>query len=446
MKKAMIAGILVVAILFSFPLAPTHAQETVSRRDLVIDFGNGLTTDAQLTYPAVGDGPFPGVLLVHGSGSTDMDEYLPPLVTGTGEPSRPFLQIAEYLSERGFTVLRYNKRGIGLNGTVLNQDVVVNTTFQDLKGDAEKALEVLMQQPEVDANDITIIGHSEGTAMAPRIAIEDLRVKKIVLMSAYAQNLSEIIYFQLVDRAIFYAEEVDSNHDGLLSIQEVHTTMGVENVELSPLPPNLLIENSTGEWLWYPGLDADEDGFFSIHEELKPLEIQAFEWFTTSESPWQKWLQSHFALDTNLAVIGNVSASILILQGEGDTQAPVEQAFLLEQRLTEIKHPDHTLITYPGLGHTFYPTDGWIQPLGPIQEYVLSDLAAWLKDPDRTVRYLRSALDESTTVAYIAIGIATIAVIVAVVTTFFRRQDSKMIEEGPSQKQRNILINRYKIN
>lgn len=85
------------------------------------------------------------------------------------------------------------------------------------------------------------------------------------------------------------------------------------------------------------------------------------------------------ALDTNLAVIGNVSAGILILHGEGDTRAPVEQAYLLEQRLTEINHPVHTLITYSGLGHTFYPVDGWIQPEGPIQDYVLSDIVEWLK-------------------------------------------------------------------
>jgi len=36
-------------------------------RNLVIDLGNGLKTNAQLTYPAVGRGPFPGVLLIHGS-------------------------------------------------------------------------------------------------------------------------------------------------------------------------------------------------------------------------------------------------------------------------------------------------------------------------------------------------------------------------------------------
>ncbi len=38
----------------------------------------------------------------------------------------------------------------------------------------------------------------------------------------------------------------------------------------------------------------------------------------------------------------------------------VEQALLLGQKLTELRHPDHKLITYPGLGHTFYP----VQRLG----------------------------------------------------------------------------------
>src|SRR5215207_1355594 len=47
--------------------------ETVKSRDLVIGLGNGITTNAQLTIPAVGNGPFPGVLLVAGSGAIDMN-------------------------------------------------------------------------------------------------------------------------------------------------------------------------------------------------------------------------------------------------------------------------------------------------------------------------------------------------------------------------------------
>ena len=53
--------------------------------------------------------------------------------------------------------------------------------------------------------------------------------------------------------------------------------------------------------------------------------------------------------------------------------------FLLQQRLTEVNHPDHTLITYPNLGHLFYPSSQWKNGIGPIQQYVLADLYAWFE-------------------------------------------------------------------
>src|ERR671914_208174 len=99
---------------------------TMHKREVAIELepgGGGLQTKGELTIPAVENGPFPAVLLIHGSGATDRDEYLPPMVTGTGNESRPFWQIAEYLSERGFVVLRYDKRGIGENGTILDLNV-----------------------------------------------------------------------------------------------------------------------------------------------------------------------------------------------------------------------------------------------------------------------------------------------------------------------------------
>jgi acetyl esterase/lipase len=77
---------------------------------------------------------------------------------------------------------------------------------------------------------------------------------------------------------------------------------------------------------------------------------------------------------------------ILLLQGENDTQIPLQEAMLLEQKLKEVNHPDHTLIIYPGLGHSFHPSKNWIQPLGPMEEVVLEDLYAWLTSPNRRIR------------------------------------------------------------
>jgi pimeloyl-ACP methyl ester carboxylesterase len=145
------------------------------------------------------------------------------MVTGTGNESRPFWQVAEYLSERGFVVLRYDKRGIGENGTILDLNTYANATMQHFQSDAEAALNVLMQQPEVDRERITIIGHSEGAIIAPRIAAERPHdVQNVVLMSAAAQPISDIVSYQLVNRTLFFAhQDWDANHDGLLSLEEV---------------------------------------------------------------------------------------------------------------------------------------------------------------------------------------------------------------------------------
>ena len=110
-------------------LTPAHAQasydlQTIKSRNLVIDLGNGLKTQAQLTLPMLGKGPFPGVLLIHGSGVADKDYYV-------NNNIAPFKQISQYLSERGFAVLRYDKRGVGPNFTVSDANVWGNLTFND---------------------------------------------------------------------------------------------------------------------------------------------------------------------------------------------------------------------------------------------------------------------------------------------------------------------------
>ena len=71
------------------------------------------------------------------------------------------------------------------------------------------------------------------------------------------------------------------------------------------------------------------------------------------------------------------------MQGKNDSQTPIQQALLLQHRLTDVRHPDHTLKTYPNLGHVFYPSSQWSTGIGPIHQSVLEDLFGWLSDPVR---------------------------------------------------------------
>jgi len=418
LNKFTIVGILaMVMVTFSLPGGSIYAQEgiteTIARKDLVIDLGDNLTTDAQLTFPVGGKGPFPGVLLIPGGGVPDMDEYMPAEVTETGEPARSYLRIAEYLSERGFVVLRYNKRGVGLNSTLENPEVFFNTTIHDLQRDAEKALEVLTQQEEVDKDHLILLGHSESTIIAPRIALERPNIKSIVLMGAAARTFSEIRYFKMVDLRISLAETVlDTNQDGVISIPEVLDGLGTG--PKAAISATDLIENSTGQWRWHPAWDPDADGFMNITAEFQPLLVRLFEYMITAEYPGSKLVQSHLTLNATLDIIASVPSSILILQGKNDILTPFEEALLLEQRLTEVGHPDHTLIAYPDLGHYFYPEDYWGIAMGPIQDYVLSDLATWLQEPTRMPPTVPIPTNNLRTLTFIAIGIAIITAPVAI--------------------------------
>jgi predicted esterase len=111
--------------------------------------------------------------------------------------SKHFFQIAEFLSEREFVVLRYGRSGVNSNFTLSEDNVWGDVTFDDLKQDAEKALSVLLQQTEVNTNKkATLIGHSEGIMIAPRIAvINSDKVRDIVLMGAVANTLKDLLYF-----------------------------------------------------------------------------------------------------------------------------------------------------------------------------------------------------------------------------------------------------------
>ncbi len=372
--------------------------QTIKYRNIVIDLGNGLKTNAQLSLPAIGIGPFPGVLLIAGSCAGDKNGTVGFVHKNGPKPLTPYLQIAQYLSERGFATLRYDKRGIGANSTI-NQNVWGNATINDLIQDSKKALNVLIQQPEVDPKRISIIGHSEGTIIAPRVAIDNsTKVKNIIVMGMVSQNLRDLVDYQYVYLPLEYATQVlDKNHTGLISLPQIAKNPFRYSVLLNLLLPSTVqhtflrthdIKVITNALVKDFANNATKAGHISIDKQLRPFLIKTYEKVSAlnlskcnNTAGCPVLIRSEFNLIPTLSIIGNVSKStgILILNGENDSQTPVQQAFLLQQRLTNVNHPDHTLITYPNLGHLFYPSSQWSTGVGPIEPYVLADIYAWLE-------------------------------------------------------------------
>jgi pimeloyl-ACP methyl ester carboxylesterase len=410
--RTIIALSLSCVLVFSFLINGVYAttthensSKTIRYRDLTIDLGEGIQTDAELTMPVLANRSLPAILLVHGIGPLDKDQFIPP-------DSRDFKQIAEFLSERGFVVLRYDKRAIGANDTIEDPDLWYNQTMDDLISDANKALHILVDQPEVDKDNVSVLGGSQGSWIATRIAAANPFVKNVLLLSTGADKLGDIIHTQMVNTTLQFTKEVlDTNHDGLVSLSEVLATENTSYWTYEPLLPSMILvvrNDTTGNYRFVGGLETREINSSSGEEEEEEEE-EAIEIDTTLRSFLEQRFQSIF-VDTedrscqylggagcppmmrsiaeldNLSVIGNLSSSsILIIQGGHDLGQPPAQAFMLEQKLLDLNHPDHTIIVYPGHGHllTYMGEDSWIEVIGPIPDYILEDIYSWLTDSDR---------------------------------------------------------------
>jgi hypothetical protein len=214
-------------------------------------------------------------------------------------------------------------------------------------------------------------------------------------MGVLAQNPVKVVeYYQDVSLPLEYATQVlDSNHTGSISIRQITTDHLITPLFVSSsVMRTFFLTNDTkvisDALVNKFGNSTIEAGYIDIDKQLKPLLIKRYENITAFNPSRCNYIgvcpvlwRSLLNLVPNLGIIGNVSKStgILILNGENDSQTPVQQAFLLQQRLTDVNHPDHTLITYPDLGHAFYPSSHWSLGIGPIQQYVLADLYAWLE-------------------------------------------------------------------
>jgi uncharacterized protein len=140
----------------------TLVQVGVGRRDAPLG--------GTITIPK-GKGPFPGAVLVWGTGANDRDDDI--------YEDHPFKDIADGLSSCGIAVLRYDKR-TRVYPTLLRY-VTVENEFID---DAVAAVALLKQQPEVDPTRVFVIGHSLGAMLAPEIALRSKAAGLVMLAPA----------------------------------------------------------------------------------------------------------------------------------------------------------------------------------------------------------------------------------------------------------------------
>ncbi len=140
-----------------------------------------------LTVPK-GDGPFPAVVLVQGSGPQDQDETI--------GPNKTMKDLAWGLASRGIVVYRYTKR-TQQYGNKSSADPTKLTVEDETISDARAAVELASKQAKVNPKEIYLLGHSLGGYLAPRIATKNELIAGIIVMGANTKPLEQVVIDQI---------------------------------------------------------------------------------------------------------------------------------------------------------------------------------------------------------------------------------------------------------
>jgi len=113
---------------------------------------------------------YPAILLISGSGPQNRDEE----VMG----HKPFAVIADFLTKKGFIVLRVDDRGTGKTTGNFNE-----STTEDFADDVIAGIDFLKKRKDVDTLKIGLLGHSEGGMIAPMVAAKRKDIDFLVLLA-----------------------------------------------------------------------------------------------------------------------------------------------------------------------------------------------------------------------------------------------------------------------
>lgn len=153
---------------------------------IIVGQGTEFPLNGLITFPDGAEGPVPAVVMVHGSGSSNMDEKVMKLT--------PFRDLARGLARHGIASIRYDKRSFVHARKMLKQCITVREETID---DAVLAVNILKSDPRIDKDRIFILGHSMGAMLAPRIDSEGGDVSGLIMMAGTPYRLEDIFVRQL---------------------------------------------------------------------------------------------------------------------------------------------------------------------------------------------------------------------------------------------------------
>jgi uncharacterized protein len=311
--------------------APAYVnQDLFMEREVQIGKGEWVLPGT-LSVP-VGEGPFVAVLLVHGSGPNDRDETI--------GPNKPFRDLAWGLASQGIVVLRYDKRTKVYPEKMLEL-VSSITVKEEVIDDALDAVSLLRSIPEVDSQQIVVLGHSLGGYLLPRIGAADSGIAGLIVLAGLCRTFEDTILDQF---SYIYSLS------GTLSAEQQQ--------QLDELKKQVALVKSPALSLSTPASDL-------------PLGVSPAYWLD---------LRGYHPEE----IARGLQQPMFILQAEGDYQVTMEDFQMWKSALSGRSNVQFK--SYAGLSHLFMLFEGGEKSTpaaytvpGHVVEEVIKDIAEWVK-------------------------------------------------------------------
>lgn len=276
-----------------------------------------VTLAGTLTLPR-GDGPFPAVALITGSGPQDRDETL--------MGHKPFLVIADYLTRRGIAVLRMDDRGVGGSTGSSKEE-----TLDEMADDAIADVVYLKNRKEIDAKRIGVIGHSEGGIVGPAAAVRTSAISFVVMLAGTGVPGTEVLKEQ-GEAIIRAAGGGDKQVEDQRAVQEM-----IFRVLKSENDNKAAVDKMMADW---------EQMGKNAGVPVETIRAQ----FTSVTSPEMR----SFLFDDPREALRTLKVPVLALIGSRDLQVlPKQNLPAIQAALIAAGNTDFTVREMPGLNHLF---------------------------------------------------------------------------------------------
>jgi uncharacterized protein len=306
-----------------------------------------------LTKP-YGDGPFPVVLLITGSGKQGRNEEI--------FGHEPFLVIADYLTRKGIAVLRVDDRGYG--GSTGNFE---NSTVLDFVKDVKAGIAYLKKRKDINSRLIGLLGHSEGADIAAMTATESQDVAFIVMMAGEGVIGEQTVYLQ-----VSQLRKAEGASESEIMANDIFYHRAIEILKIYPDSASALPELNK--------LCKSHDSLLHVSD----VKYDANNCQNNISVLLSKWFRFYITYDPSIT-LEKVKVPVLAINGEKDLQVSSKQNLAaIEAALIKGRNKDYSIKELPGLNHLFQTAStGAMSEYGTIKETLapvaLEIISDWIK-------------------------------------------------------------------